>query len=97
MSADESLQLQPNRPLRLDAARHAELRVDSGTVWITASGMAGDILLSAGERYPVPREGRVLVEAVRGLAQVRLACCAQPLRLAPGEWWRGLPPGAIAR
>ena len=64
MSAHETLQLQPNRPLRLDAARHAELRVDSGTVWITASGMAGDLFLSAGQSYCVPGEGLALVEAV---------------------------------
>lgn len=95
MSANETLQLQPNRPLRLDAARHVELRVDSGTVWITASGMAGDLFLSAGESCRVPRRGRVLVEAVRGVARVRLVGCAQPLRAGPGEWWRGLLPGAV--
>ena len=67
-----SLLLQPNRPLHLDAARHAELRVESGIVWITASGAAGDLFLSAGESYRVPRAGRVLVEALRGTASVRL-------------------------
>ncbi len=97
MSAHESLQLHPNRPLRLDAARHAELRVDSGTVWITASSMAGDLFLAAGQSYLVPREGRVLVEALQGMAAVRLVGCAQPSSVAPGEWWRGLLPRAIAR
>lgn len=72
MPACEHLLLHPDRPLRLDAARHAALRVESGTVWITASGAAGDLFLSAGESYRVPREGRVLVEAVRGAAGVRL-------------------------
>lgn len=97
MSAHETLQLQPNRLLRLDAARHAELRVDSGTVWITASGMAGDLFLSAGQRYCVPGEGLVLVEAVRGMAGLRLTGCAPPLRAGLGEWWRGLLPGAVVR
>ncbi len=72
MPARVSLLLQPNRPQRLDAARHAELHVESGTVWITASGAAADLFLSAGERYCVPREGMVLVEAVRGKASVCL-------------------------
>ncbi|MCX7149702.1 MAG: DUF2917 domain-containing protein [Rhodocyclales bacterium] len=72
MPTRETLLLHPDRPLRLDAARHAELRVESGTVWITASGVAGDLFLSAGESYRVPCEGKVLVEAVRGAAAVRL-------------------------
>ena len=53
MSARETLLLYPDRPLRLDAARHAELCVESGMVWITASGVAGDLFLAAGERYRV--------------------------------------------
>ena len=72
MSARVCLLLQPNRPLRLDAARHAELCVESGTVWITVSGAAGDLFLAAGESYQVPTQGRVLVEAVRGAAAVSL-------------------------
>jgi hypothetical protein len=72
MPARETLLLQPNRPLRLDAARHAELHVESGTVWITGGGAAGDLFVSAGESYRVPKEGRVLVEAVRAAAGVRL-------------------------
>ena len=72
MPTRETLLLHLDRPLRLDAARHAELRVESGTVWITASGVAGDLFLSAGESYRVPRDGMVLVEAVRGAAGVRL-------------------------
>jgi hypothetical protein len=76
MPADQHLLLHPDRPLRLDPARHAELRVESGMVWITASGAAGDLFLAAGETYRVPRAGRVLVEAVRGLAGVRLVAGA---------------------
>lgn len=72
MPARETLLLHPDRPLRLDAARHAELCVETGTVWITVSGVAGDLFLAAGERYRVPQDGVVLVEAVRGMAGVRL-------------------------
>lgn len=97
MHADEPLLLQPDRPLRVDAKRHRELRVESGTVWITAGGAAGDLFLSAGESYRVPRGEKVLVEAVRGQAGVRLL--AAPLRLAAmlAQWGRALLPGAIAR
>lgn len=72
MSARVSLLLQPNRPMRLDDAQDAELRVEFGIVWITASGAAGDLFLSAGESYRVPRAGRVLAEAVRGNASLKL-------------------------
>ena len=68
----EPLLLQPDRPLRLDVKRHPELHVESGTVWITASGAAGDLFLAAGESYRVPKEGMVMVEAVRGTAGVSL-------------------------
>ena len=81
MSVRETLLLHPDRPLRLDAARHAELRVDSGTVWITASEAAGDLFLSAGASYRVPRAGKVLVEAVRDVAEVRLESSARVHKL----------------
>ena len=97
MTDYDQLLLQLNKPLRLDAARHAELRVDSGTVWITASGATGDLFLSAGASYRIPREGRVLVEAVRGAAGVRLVGCGQRFGAGKGEWWRGLLPRAMAR
>jgi hypothetical protein len=97
MPAQVSLLLQPKRPMRLDAARHAELRVESGTVWITASGVAGDLFLAAGESYRVPRAGRVLVEAVRGAAGVRLVRCGQLSVTALLERWRGLLTGAVAQ
>ncbi len=73
MPTGGTLLLQPDRPLRLPAVRHSEIRVETGTVWITASGAAGDLFLEAGGRYPVPYHGMVLVEAVRGTAEVSLA------------------------
>lgn len=97
MPAQEQLLLQANRPLRLNAARHAELRVDSGTVWITASGAAGDLFLAAGASYRVPRSGRVLVEAVRGAARVSLLAHRSPLLELADAWRRGAPPGAGVR
>ena len=81
MSARETLLLHPDRPLRLDAAQHAELRVESGIVWITAAGVAEDLFFVAGERYRVPKEGLVLVESLRGKAAVRLERAA----------WRAFP------
>jgi hypothetical protein len=51
--------------------------IDAGIVWITVGGVAGDVFLAAGERYRVPRRGRVLAEAMRGTASVRLETVAR--------------------
>jgi hypothetical protein len=97
MPAQEQLLLQPDRPLRLNNARHAELRVDSGTVWITASGAAGDVFLAAGASYLVPLKGQVLVEAVRGAALVSLVAYRAPLLEWFDAWRRGALPGPVAQ
>lgn len=96
MPARETLLLQPDRPLRLDAARHAELRVESGTVWITASSVAGDLFLVAGESYRVPKAGMVLVEAVRGAAGVKLERNKRRLISALVESCREMLPKGMA-
>ena len=96
MPARETLLLHPDRPLRLDAARHAELYVESGTVWITASGVADDLFLAGGERYRVPKDGVVLVEALRGMAEVRLATCRRRWILALVESCRAMLPKRLA-
>ena len=72
MPTAQTLLLHRDRPLCLDAARGAELCVDAGIVWITVGGVAGDVFLAAGERYRVPGRGRVLAEAMRSTASVRL-------------------------
>ncbi|MDZ4254693.1 MAG: DUF2917 domain-containing protein [Sulfuritalea sp.] len=97
MPARETLLLHPDRPLCLDAAQHAELHVESGTVWITASGTAGDLFLSAGESYRVPCEGRVLVEAMRGTAGVRLVGSKRRSVRELVTQWLNLRSGAIAQ
>ena len=96
MSARETLLLYPDRPLRLDAARHAELCVESGIVWITSDLAAGDLFLAAGERYRVPRDGMVLVEAVRGVAEVRLVACGRRWIPALVESCRAMLPKGLA-
>jgi hypothetical protein len=97
MSDRLSLLLYPDRPLCLDAARHAELNVESGTVWITVSDAAGDLFLAAGESYCVPREGKVLMEAVRGAAAVGLVQDRRRLRTAAMAWLDHLLPGVMVQ
>ena len=69
----EALTLDPGDPLRLTRARGREIACESGCVWITAPGEPGDIFLHAGQRWTVPVNGLVLVEA-EGSARVSLRC-----------------------
>jgi hypothetical protein len=46
---------------------------ERGCVWITAPGEPDDIFLHAGQRWTIPANGLVLVEA-EGSAVVRLDC-----------------------
>jgi hypothetical protein len=92
----DTLLLQLNQPLA--AARGAELRVESGTVWITANGVADDLFLSAGESYRVPRAGKVVVQAVRGTARVRVSRGERfPLAAMARRWFAALPGVVVQR
>jgi hypothetical protein len=96
MSTRESLLLQPDRPLRLDAAGHSELHVEAGIVWITSGPAAGDLFLMAGDCYRVPSKGVVLVEAVRGTATVRLEAERRPSVFALADSLREMLPKGLA-
>jgi len=65
--------LEPGRPLRLSHARGRVVVCERGCVWITAPGVSSDIFLHAGQRWTVPVDGLVLVEAEVSAA-VRLDC-----------------------
>ncbi len=75
--------LEADRPVMLDAARAQLLQVVSGTVWITASGIPEDVFLQAGAVYQIPINGRILIDALHGKAQVRV-------QSVPGFWARAL-------
>lgn len=85
--------LHPDRPLWIAGVRHAELRVEAGTVWITVDGAAGDIFLAAGGSFQLMPRDAILAEAVRGPARVRLVLSPAPaVRLAaPLRAWLGRP------
>lgn len=52
-----------------NARSGGEVRCMGGTVWITQSGMAADVLLAAGESWRIDGRGKVVIEAL-GEAQV---------------------------
>jgi hypothetical protein len=58
------------RPLRLplDAAVYAV----RGTIWITQERLRDDIILAAGERFDVRRDGLILASAVKGTATIHV-------------------------
>lgn len=69
----DTVPLAPGRPLRLRRARGRRVVCERGCVWITAPGVASDIFLHAGQRWTIPANGLVLIEA-EGSALVTLDC-----------------------
>lgn len=55
--------LRAGGPLRLVRARGSRILCTAGCAWITAPGVAADIVLLAGEAWEVGCDGLVLVEA----------------------------------
>ena len=72
MPTRNHLVLQENHPRAFNNAGGAELRAVSGIVWITQTDAADDVFLHAGESHRILRQGRVVVEAVRGDASIEL-------------------------
>ncbi len=72
MPTRNQLVLQENHPRALNDTGGAELRAVSGIVWITETGAADDVFLRAGESHQLRCKGRVVVEAVRGVARIEL-------------------------
>lgn len=73
MPATSEIQLLPDQPQALDAARTGEVRVAAGIVWLTVAGETTDIFLHAGDSYRLPGRGRIMVEAIHGPARLSLA------------------------
>lgn len=63
--------LQDNQPVRLSGASGLRVICTAGTIWITVSGEAEDIFLTAGERYQVSSNALTLVESI-GSGKIRL-------------------------
>lgn len=69
----DQLALVSGQLLRLRWTRGQRVTCERGCVWITAPGEANDIFLQAGQRWTIPANGLVLVEA-EGSAVVTLGC-----------------------
>jgi len=57
-----SLELPYKSPMTLPPVG-AELLVERGTVWLTISGDSRDIILRAGQSWPIGKNGQVVIEA----------------------------------
>jgi len=73
--------LQRDTPLRLEHASAGVIECLEGRAWITAYAEFDDTVLEAGQRYTIPNDGLVLVEAV-GSGRIRFHAAA-PQR----AWW----------
>lgn len=97
MPATSEMQLLPDQPQALAAARTVELRVAAGIVWLTVAGETTDFFLRAGDSYRLSGKGRVMVEAIHGPARIGLAN-AVPSEPTFAARWRNarLRPGTPA-
>lgn len=66
------------RPLRLEKAHASMIECVTGTAWITAYAQFEDCVLRGGERYTIPNDGLVLVEAV-GSGRIRVHAAPAPV------------------
>lgn len=73
--------LQRDTPLRLEHASAGVIECLEGRAWITAYAEFDDTVLQPGQRYTIPNNGLVLVEAV-GSGRIRVHAAA-PQR----AWW----------
>ena len=67
----QDLELTHGRPSGVRHASGQRIETMTGTAWITAAGVATDIMLRAGQVWKIPNDGLVLMEAV-GHGTVRL-------------------------
>jgi hypothetical protein len=58
---------------RLEDARDLQVRVESGTVWITQERDTRDVMLRAGESFRFDRNGTALLSACGRIAHVRVS------------------------
>jgi hypothetical protein len=70
-------ELPSERPLRLEQAHARVIECLSGMAWITAYAQFDDCVLRSGERYTIPNDGLVLVEAV-GSGRIRVHATPAP-------------------
>ncbi|MQA38810.1 DUF2917 domain-containing protein [Rugamonas aquatica] len=65
--------LTANHPLRIAGAAGRQIECLSGTAWITAYGEYTDFMLRQGQRFEVPNDGLMLIDAAgAGTVHVRL-------------------------
>lgn len=73
MPTEHDLQLET--PLRLEHASAGVIECLEGRAWITAYAQFHDTVLQPGQRYTIPNDGLVLVEAV-GSGRIRVHAAA---------------------
>ncbi len=86
--AVDDLRLGAGATLAVHLPAGASIAVQSGRVWLTQSGDAGDHFVGAGQRHVLGRAGRVVVEADAALATLRIsrapADTSAPVPVRPG-------------
>lgn len=74
------IELERGEAVSLLRAEGCELRCVRGRLWVTEQNGGGDVVLDAGDAYPLSRRGRTVVQAVGKDAG---ACCQVLLDRSP--------------
>lgn len=89
-----SIGLTRGKLARLDNARGVQLRVETGSVWITHNHCTDDVILKAGETYRISRDGLTLLTNLNRTFALVTIEPAIPLTPTLGErfwsFWAGL-------
>jgi hypothetical protein len=64
--------LRKDELLSWDGDQGLTIEAREGTVWLTQTGNAGDVILSEGDTFQVNRPGRVVVQSLGPLARLML-------------------------
>lgn len=63
--------LRDNHPIRLQQARGLRITCTAGIIWLTVSGVPGDVFLQPGETHELAGNGLALIESL-GSGRIRL-------------------------
>ena len=67
------ISLEPGRPLAIGRAKGVLVECVTGSLWLTVAGFSGDVFLAPGQRWQVPTDGLVVIEAIQA-GMMRLHC-----------------------
>lgn len=76
---DRHYELAPGAVFSIEGAGGYTIRSQSAALWLTESGQTRDIVLRTGEQFSSAGQGRLVIEALGGVARFSVSRPASPL------------------